>query len=86
MQAVARIMNDSIKCSAAFMERVGFPDGVQTVQLTTAAELKAAAMMIAGIGVRAAAAVLMAIAVGGIVRIHRHAGWFVGEYGTGGSE
>lgn len=86
VQAVARIVNDSIPRFAAFRERVGFPDGVLTVQLTTAAGLTAAAMMIAGIGVRAAATVLMAIAVGGIVLIHRHAGWFVAEHGAGNSE
>ena len=31
-------------------------------------------------------ALLLAIAIGGIVLIHWRFGWFVGEHGTGGSE
>lgn len=86
IHAVVRIANGSILQFGAFMQSAGFPNGVATVWLITGAELTAAALMIAGIGVRWAAAVLMAIAVGGIGLIHRHLGWFVGEHGTGGSE
>ena len=86
IHAVVRVVKGTIPTFGAFMESVGFPDGMMTVWLITAAELAAAGMLIVGIGVRWAAAVLMAIAVGGIVLIHRHLGWFVGEHGTGGSE
>lgn len=86
VHAVVRIANGSIVQFGGFMESAGFPNGVVTVWLITAAELISAALMIAGVGVRFAAAVLMAIALGGIVLIHRHFGWFVGEHGTGGSE
>lgn len=86
LHAIVRIMNGSIPRFAAFMESVGFPDGTVTVWAITVAELVASAMLIAGVRVRAATGVLMAIAIGGIVLIHRHIGWFVGEHGTGGSE
>ena len=84
--AVVRIANGSIVQFGAFMESTSFPNGVATVWLITAAELIAAVLMIVRVAARWAAAVLMAIAVGGIVLIHRHFGWFVGEHGTGGSE
>jgi putative oxidoreductase len=86
LHAVVRIVNSSIAQFGGFMESVGFPNGVITVWLITTVELLAAGFMVAGVGIRWAAAVLMAIAVGGIVLIHRHFGWFVGEHGTGGSE
>jgi putative oxidoreductase len=86
IHALVRIANGSIVQFGAFMESAGFPQGAITVWLITGAELIAAALMIARVGVRFAAAVLMAIAIGGIVLIHRHFGWFVGEHGTGGSE
>ena len=86
VHAVVRIANGSIVQFGAFMESASFPNGVATVWLITAAELIAAVLMIVRVAVRWAAAVLMAIAVGGIVLIHRHFGWFVGEHGTGGSE
>ena len=86
LHAIVRIMNGSIPRFAAFMESVGFPDGTVTVWAITLAELVASAMLIAGVRVRAATGILMAIAIGGIVLIHRHIGWFVGEHGTGGSE
>lgn len=43
-------------------------------------------MLIVRWHLRWAAAVLMAIVSEGIVLIHRHIGWFVGEHGVGGSE
>lgn len=86
LHAVVRIANGSIAQFGGFMESVGFPNGVIAVWLITTAELLAAGLMVAGVAVRWAAAVLMAIAVGGIVLVHRHFGWFVGEHGTGGSE
>lgn len=84
--AVVRIANGSIPRFGTFMESVGFPDGVLVVWAISAVELIAAALMIIGYGVRYAAYALLAIAAGGIVLIHRHFGWFVGEHGTGGSE
>lgn len=49
-------------------------------------ELVEGILMTFGRFVRPAAAALLAIAVGGIVLIHRHAGWFISEHGTGGVE
>ena len=86
LHAIVRIMNGSIPRFAAFMESVGFPSGTVTVWAITMAELVASAMLVAGVRVRVATGILMAIAIGGIVLIHRHIGWFVGEHGTGGSE
>ena len=84
--AVVRIAKGTIPNFALFMESVGLGDGFAVVWAITIVELSAAAMMILGVGVRVAALSLMAIAAGGIVLIHRHFGWFVGEHGTGGSE
>lgn len=86
IHAVVRIMVGSIPQFGKFMESLGFPNGVIVVWLITILELTAATAMIAGFCVRCAAAALGAIAVGGIVLIHRHFGWFVGEHGTGGME
>ena len=84
--AVVRIANGTIPQFGKFMEAQGFPAGEAVVWAITVTELVAGTLMIAGRGVRAAAAALLAIAIGGIVLIHRHFGWFVGEHGTGGIE
>ena len=84
--AVVRIVNGSIPRFAGFMESVGFPNGTIAVWVITLVELAAALMLSLGIATRSATAALLSIAVGGIVLIHRHAGWFVGEHGTGGME
>jgi putative oxidoreductase len=84
--AAVRIVNGTIPQFGAFMESVGFPNGVLVVWGITITELVAGALMIAGYGVRWMAAPLFAIAAGGVFLIHRHLGWFVGEHGTGGSE
>ncbi|WP_439569860.1 DoxX family protein [Sphingopyxis sp.] len=84
--AVVRIANGTIPQFGQFMEAQGFPAGEALVWLITITELIAGALLIIGRFVRPAAAALMAIAVGGIVLIHRHFGWFVGEHGTGGIE
>jgi putative oxidoreductase len=86
LHAVVRVINWTIPRFAMFMESVGFPDGTATVWAITATELAAAALLIAGRNIRIACVALMTIAVGGILLIHRHFGWFVGEHGTGGSE
>lgn len=84
--AAVRIINGTIPQFGQFMEAQGFPAGEAVVWAITVTELVAGTLMIAGRGVRAAAAALLAIAIGGIVLIHRHFGWFVGEHGTGGIE
>ncbi|HEV7342464.1 MAG TPA: DoxX family protein [Sphingopyxis sp.] len=84
--AVVRVANGTIPRFGQFMEGQGFPAGEALVWAITLTELVAGFLMIVGRFVRPAAAALLAIAVGGIVLIHRHAGWFVGEHGTGGVE
>lgn len=86
IHAIVRIVNGSIPRFAAFMDSAGFVDGFRTVWMITIAELAAALLLAGGVAVRLAAAALMSIAIGGIILIHRHFGWFVGEHGTGGSE
>ena len=49
-------------------------------------ELGAGSLLILNRGVRWAASGLAVIVAVGIVLIHRHNGWFVGEHGVGGSE
>ena len=84
--AVVRVANGSIPQFAGFLEKQGFPAALALVWTITAVEIVAGVCLLLGRQVRPAAAALMVIAVGGILIIHRHLGWFVGEHGSGGSE
>jgi putative oxidoreductase len=84
--AVVRIVKDTIPQSAVFMGSVGFPQPELVVWAITLAELAAGTLLIVNRYVRPAATILFAIAGTGILLIHMHIGWFVGEHGTGGSE
>lgn len=84
--AVTRIVLGTIPQFTLFMDSQGFPAPEAWVWAITITELVAAVLLVAGRHVRIAASALIAIAAGGIVLIHRHFGWFVGEHGTGGSE
>ena len=84
--AAVRIANGTIPQFGKFMASVGFPAGEAVVWTITIVELIAGTLLIINRYVRVAATALFAIAATGIVLIHRHLGWFVGEHGTGGSE
>ncbi|MEQ1548653.1 MAG: DoxX family protein [Chakrabartia sp.] len=84
--AVVRIANGTIPNFAKYMQSVGFPQPTAVVWAITLCELIAGTLIITGYYVRWAATSLFIIAATGIVLIHRHFGWFVGEHGTGGSE
>lgn len=84
--AIVRIANGSIPQFAQFMETHGFPQGAFWVWAITTYEICAGTLIVLNRGVRWAASGLAVIAAVGIVIIHRHNGWFVGEHGTGGSE
>lgn len=84
--AVERIANGSIPGFGAFLERLGFPSGVAVVWAITAVEIVAGTLMALGWRARWMASALFVIVAVGILLIHRHFGWFVGEHGTGGSE
>lgn len=84
--AIVRIANGSIPQFAGFMEAHGFPHGAVWVWAITAYEICAGTLIVLNRGVRWAASGLAVIAAVGIVIIHRHNGWFVGEHGVGGSE
>lgn len=84
--AVARIVLGTITQFGRFMEEQGFAYGEAWVWSITATELVAGLCLAGGRQVRIAGTALLMIVVGGIVLIHRHFGWFVGEHGTGGSE
>lgn len=84
--AVVRVVNGTIPQFGKFMSSVGFPQGEAVVWAITLVEIVAGGLLIANRFVRPASAALMAVAVGGILLIHMHIGWFVGEHGTGGSE
>lgn len=71
---------------ATVLEAAGFPYGVAIVWLITASEILCGLLLISGRYVRFAVLPLLAIAGGGIAIIHARLGWFVGEFGTGGSE
>jgi putative oxidoreductase len=81
-----RIYSGTIPQFAGFLGSVGFLAPLAVVWLITAYELTAGLLIGLGIWVRWLVPGLMCIALGGIVLIHRHHGWFVGEHGTGGME
>lgn len=84
--AFTRLATGTIPQFGLFMESVGLPFGIAWVWAITLAEIVAAMLLIANRFVRPAATVLFTIASTGILLIHRHQGWWVGEHGTGGSE
>ena len=84
--AVTRMANGTIPRFAEFMTNLGFPQGLVWVWGITAVEIVAGTLLIVGYKTRCAASALFAIALGGVILIHRNNGWFVGEHGTGGSE
>lgn len=84
--AAVRIANGTIPRFGGFLESRGFPQGVAIVWAISAYELIAGLLMAVGWRARWMAGGLFLIAGMGIVLIHRHAGWFVGEHGTGGME
>lgn len=84
--AIVRIADNTIPQFARFMETHGFPHGAAWVWAITTYEICAGTLIVLNRGVRWAASGLAVIAAVGIVIIHRHNGWFVGEHGTGGSE
>ena len=84
--AVVRIVKGTIPQFEVLMGSVGFPEPELVVWAITLCELVAGALLILNRYVRPAATILFTIAGVGIILIHRHFGWFVGEHGTGGSE
>jgi putative oxidoreductase len=84
--ATVRVANGSVAQFGDFMEHAGFPHGIAWVWAITLYELIAGTSMALGRHVKWAATGLFTIAAVGIMIIHRHFGWFVGEHGTGGSE
>lgn len=84
--ASMRFVYASIPEFSRFMESRGFPHGELWVLAITCYELGAGSLLLLDRGVRWAASGLAVIVAVGIVLIHRHNGWFVGEHGIGGSE
>ncbi len=84
--AIVRIVDNTIPQFAHFMDTHGFPHGAIWVWAITSYEICAGTLIVLNRGVRWAASGLAVIAAVGIVIIHRHNGWFVGEHGVGGSE
>ena len=86
VHAIMRIVNNTIPQFGQFMTSTGFPNGEAVVWAITIYEIVAGTLLIFNRYVRLAATGLFVIAATGIILIHRHLGWFVGEHGTGGSE
>lgn len=84
--AAVRIGNGSIPQFAAFLESTGLVYGTILVWLVSIYELTAGLLMALGIMTRWMTTGFLFIAVIGILLIHQHFGWFVGEHGTGGME
>jgi putative oxidoreductase len=84
--AAVRVANGTLPQFGAFLESKGLPFGIAWVWAITVYELVAGLLLAIGYRARWLAAGFFGIAAVGIVLIHRHLGWFVGEHGTGGSE
>lgn len=84
--AVGRMVLGTIPSFGRFMDAVGFVPGMLWVYAITAAEIICATLLVANRYVRWATIPLLVIAVVGILLIHIHFGWWVGEHGTGGME
>ncbi|GLX80246.1 hypothetical protein tinsulaeT_35860 [Thalassotalea insulae] len=84
--AVVRIINGTIPRFSEFIGNIGFPEPSLIVWCITLIEIIGGLLLILNRGVRYVVWAFASIAVGGIVLIHVHQGWFVGEHGTGGSE
>lgn len=84
--ASMRFVYGTIPQFGQFMQSQGFPHGEAWVLAITFYELGAGSLLLLNRGVRWAASGLAVIVAVGIVLIHRHNGWFVGEHGVGGSE
>lgn len=84
--AVVRVVNGSIAQFGAFMEAHGFAQGLVWVLLITAYEIGGGLLLALGLCVTWVCAGLAFIVLMGIVIIHVHLGWFVGEHGVGGME
>ncbi len=87
LHALVRVLKPgALSQFGLFLEKSGVPQGVAVVWMITVFELGAGLLMAIGYRTRYVAMGFGVILVGGIVLIHRHLGWFVGEHGTGGSE
>ncbi len=84
--AVVRLLNGSVPQFAAFLEASGFTHGVSWVLAVSVCEITCGLLLLAGVFVRTACALLALIVICGIVLIHAQLGWFVGEHGNGGME
>ncbi|MCU0635000.1 MAG: DoxX family protein [Gemmatimonadaceae bacterium] len=84
--ALVRIASGTIPQFGGFLERAGLPAGVPLVWAITLFELGGGVLLAVGRATRWMAGGFCVLLVAGIVLIHRHLGWFVGEHGTGGSE
>ena len=86
VHSITRITLGTIGQFGVFMESRGFPNGAAWVWAITITELVAGTAIIVGYRVRWMVVPLFIIAATGIVLIHGGLGWFVGEFGSGGSE
>jgi putative oxidoreductase len=84
--ALVRLVNGSAPQFGAFLEARGYPWGFALVLMISAYEILGGLLLALGIRVKLVCAGLAFIVLMGIVIIHRHFGWFVGEHGTGGME
>jgi putative oxidoreductase len=84
--AIGRIVLGTIPQFGKFMGSIGFPAPELWVWAITLTEIICGTLLILNRYVRFAALPLFTIAAVGILLIHRHLGWWVGEHGTGGSE
>ena len=84
--AVMRVANESVVQFAHFLGEAGLPFSHAAVWLITGFEIVGGALLLAARHVRLLSAGFIVLLLLGILLIHRHFGWFVGEHGTGGSE
>lgn len=84
--AIMRVVNGHLLRFARFVGEAGVPFAIIVVWLITSFEVGGGVLLLATRHVRLLSAEFSIMLVGGILLIHRHFGWFVGQPGRGGSE
>lgn len=86
MHASVRLANGTIERFGGFLETKGLPAGVTIVWLITVFEIAGGIALAFGYFVKWLSAGFIILLLIGVILIHWHFGWFVGEHGSGGSE
>ncbi|MBC7936754.1 MAG: DoxX family protein [Rhizobacter sp.] len=86
LHVLVRIINGTVEQFAAAMNEKGLMYGSAIVWPLTAFEIAGSILLALNYCTKKLCMGFIAILIMGIILIHAHLGWFVGEHGTGGVE